>query len=63
MSSYDFAVTNANEIELQLNVVMTLEEWKALKEEMTTNWPAHTFRNNISEMIRYAEARFYPKED
>lgn len=57
-------VTNADDIEMELTVNMTLGQWKRLKDQFSTfQYPAGDLGSEISSMVAQAEKQFCPKSE
>ena len=58
----NFAVTNPDEIEIELTVKMTLRNWKKLKGCLKDSYPGWDFSRIITDMISQADKHFYPTQ-
>lgn len=55
--------TNPDELEVQLEVCMTLREWKYVKKALTgSNVPAQNFAQLVQELIEKYEGRVYAQQ-
>ena len=59
----DFTVINPEKIEMELTITMSLGQWIKLQDELPDEWPACDLNSKIDDMIRQAEAHFYPKQE
>lgn len=56
--------TSPNDIELTLEVTMSLGSWKKLKEQVDSqSSPSWDLRHKISDLVSYAEKHFYIEDD
>lgn len=58
-----FFCVEQDRIKFQVEICMTLGEWKALRESLKPNagrHPAQDFLDMVREMIQSAEKEFYP---
>jgi hypothetical protein len=53
-------VTKPDEIEFTLQVTMSLEKWKSLRDAIGEKWPGWEFRSKITDMILAAQKEFRP---
>lgn len=54
-------IKNPDSIEVSLTLTMKLKDWKELREQLPEKWPAWDIGSAITDMVRQAEVRFYPK--
>lgn len=59
----NFEATNAHQIEFSMTIVMTLDQWKRLKERLSAAWPASELSRVISDMVIQAERNFHPQTE
>ena len=55
-----FEAENQDDIQFRLEVSMSLGEWKQLRAQLKDGWPSWKVSEQISNMIRQAEHRYYP---
>lgn len=58
----ELKVTKPDEIVFTLELTMTLREWKKIKAQLATEWPSWELGDEISNMIRQANAKFWPED-
>jgi hypothetical protein len=63
--SVDFKAAFPDQIKMSMNIVMTLDEWKRLREQLGVNpdYPAWSFQASITDLVRQAEKHFYPDKE
>ena len=57
-----FKLLNADKLECELKVTMTLEDWRLVKQELAKSHPSVVLARAIGDMIYQAEQVFYPSE-
>lgn len=56
-------VEKPNEIEMTLQITMPLGDWRKLKNQLGTGYPVWRLSEEITFMIKKAEAQFGPKSE
>jgi len=51
---------NYKKVEATLEITMTIEEWFALREQLTSSWPSWVLGRDIGNMISKIQQEFRP---
>lgn len=58
-----FHLKQPEKIEATMTITMPLEDWKALRDELSARWPAAQFSDQIGYMVKQAEQVFVGDTD
>ena len=55
----EFLLTDPDSAEATMTLTMTLREWKELRQQLTTDYPAWRFGEAICSLVQHAHAKFH----
>jgi hypothetical protein len=58
-----FQAVDPNKTEYRMTLVMTLEDWKALRGELSEKWPAWQLTSVINAVVSQAERTYYAEHE